>query len=195
MTSMVNKNQTRYEAALVILVPEAEALVSSFREKYDPSAGKGMPAHITLNYPFNAYDPKRSAVLDELNQLFSNYPAFDFSLTRLGQFPGLLYLVPEPIQPFKQLIQTIAERYPDSPPYGGVFSEIVPHLTIAEVKDENRFKQIGIEFSISSKGQMPINACASQIWLVETREEIWVKRSAFELSGKGKKVNRRSSII
>jgi hypothetical protein len=34
--------------ALVILVPEAEALVSSFRNKHDPSAADGMPAHITL---------------------------------------------------------------------------------------------------------------------------------------------------
>lgn len=40
------------ESALVVLVPEAEALVKSFRDRHDPSAAAGVPAHITLLYPF-----------------------------------------------------------------------------------------------------------------------------------------------
>jgi 2'-5' RNA ligase len=180
---MCNKIQTHYEAALTILVPEAEALVGSYREKYDPSAGKGMPAHITINYPFNAFDPNKLDIMDELNHLLSNYPAFDFFLTKVGHFPGTLYLDPEPAKPFGQLIQAVAESFPDSPPYGGVFTEIVPHLTVAQEEDEDHFKQIHEDFSISSKGHLPIKACASQVWLVETQEDRWVKRSSFELSG------------
>ena len=38
--------------SLVILVPEAESMVKAFRERYDPAAQAGMPAHITLLYPF-----------------------------------------------------------------------------------------------------------------------------------------------
>jgi hypothetical protein len=38
------------ESALV--VPEAEPLVKPFRDRYDPSAAAGVPAHITLLYPF-----------------------------------------------------------------------------------------------------------------------------------------------
>jgi hypothetical protein len=34
------------ESALV--VPEAEPLVKPFRDRYDPSAAAGVPAHITL---------------------------------------------------------------------------------------------------------------------------------------------------
>jgi len=40
------------ESSLMIVVPEAERLVKPFREKYDPSAAVGVPAHITLLYPF-----------------------------------------------------------------------------------------------------------------------------------------------
>jgi hypothetical protein len=43
---------TSYESALVILVPEAEAVVGRLRQRYDLSAAVGMPTHITLNYPF-----------------------------------------------------------------------------------------------------------------------------------------------
>jgi len=41
------------EVAIVVLVPEAETLVEPFRKIFDPSAAKGMPAHITINYPFS----------------------------------------------------------------------------------------------------------------------------------------------
>lgn len=41
-----------HESALVMLVPQSEALVRSFRDRYDPSAAEGIPAHITLLYPF-----------------------------------------------------------------------------------------------------------------------------------------------
>ena len=40
------------ESALVVLVPEAEGVVKPFRDLHDPSAAAGMPAHITLLYPF-----------------------------------------------------------------------------------------------------------------------------------------------
>src|ERR1051325_8060387 len=44
------------ESALVVLVPEAEVFAKPFRDQYDPSAAAGMPAHITLLYPFKAPD-------------------------------------------------------------------------------------------------------------------------------------------
>ena len=54
------------ESALVVLVPEAEALVKPFRDRYDPSAAVGVPAHITLLYPFKPPDEVDGAVLDKL---------------------------------------------------------------------------------------------------------------------------------
>ena len=40
------------ESALVVLVPEADPLVGPFRSFFDPSAALGVPAHVTLLYPF-----------------------------------------------------------------------------------------------------------------------------------------------
>jgi hypothetical protein len=40
------------ESALVVLVPAAEALVGVFRALYDPAVRVGVPAHITVLYPF-----------------------------------------------------------------------------------------------------------------------------------------------
>ena len=40
------------ESAILLCVPEAEKLVHEWRLKGDPSAARGVPAHVTLLYPF-----------------------------------------------------------------------------------------------------------------------------------------------
>jgi hypothetical protein len=40
------------ESALIVAVPEAEWAVAALRAAYDPAASWGMPAHITVLYPF-----------------------------------------------------------------------------------------------------------------------------------------------
>ena len=91
------------ESALVVLVPDAEVLVKPFRDRHDPSAAVGVPAHITLLYPFIAPDESGSAVLDDLRQCFQRFPPFDFSFAESRRFPGVLYLAPEPAEPFREL--------------------------------------------------------------------------------------------
>ena len=96
------------EATLVILVPEAEGLVQSFRDRYDPAAKAGMPAHITLLYPFKSANEIDRPVLDTLSQCFSRFQPVRFSLTTINQFPGeTLYLVPEPEDPFRELTLSV----------------------------------------------------------------------------------------
>jgi len=56
------------ESTLSILVPEAEGLVGSFRVRYDPAAKDGMPAHITLLYPFKSPSEIDGLVLDTLTR-------------------------------------------------------------------------------------------------------------------------------
>src|SRR6516225_7626903 len=126
------------ESTLVILVPEAEGLVQSFRDRYDPAAQAGMPAHITLLYPFKSRNEIDGRVLDTLSQCFSRLQPFKFSLRTINQFPGdTLYLVPEPEDPFRELTLGIWRCYPETPPYRGRYSTVVPHLTVARLIGEH----------------------------------------------------------
>jgi hypothetical protein len=68
------------ESSLMIVVPEAERLVKPFREKHDPSASAGVPAHVTLLYPFEQPAEINEIVLDNLNQCFAHFRPFAFSL-------------------------------------------------------------------------------------------------------------------
>ena len=108
------------ESTIVILVPEAEGLVQSFRDRYDPSAKVGMPAHITLLYPFKSPDEIDEVALYTLRHCFLRFPPFKFSLKTINQFAGeTLYLVPEPEDPFRELTLGIWGCYPETPPYRG----------------------------------------------------------------------------
>ncbi len=40
------------ESTLAILVPAAEPLVRDYRVRHDTSASEGMPAHVTIIWPF-----------------------------------------------------------------------------------------------------------------------------------------------
>ena len=112
------------KTALVIPVPEAEPHVGAFRTRYDGAGENGIPAHVTIVFPFG----DTAAGLDEL---FARFGPFDFALTRVERWPDALWLAPEPDAPFAELTRAVVERYPDYPPYEGEHDTVVPHLTVA----------------------------------------------------------------
>jgi 2'-5' RNA ligase len=125
-----------FEAAIDVLIPEVEPLVSTFRDKYDPSTAKGMPAHITINYPFLPGLNPDTNLYREFTKLFAGINSFSINFNKFDQFPGVVYLAPEPEAPFKELIEKVAAHFPESLPYSGAFDKVVPHLTVAHAEDE-----------------------------------------------------------
>lgn len=169
------------EAALVILVPEVEFLVEPFRLKHDPSAAIGVPAHITINYPFTpGVDPGEN-LNQTLTELFAKSEAFHFTLSRFARFPDVLYLAPEPDTPFKQLSNLVAARFPESPPYEGTFHEIIPHLTIAQNDDEGVLESVERELSVLARGYLPLSVRATHVWLMDSRGGRWQQISSYPL--------------
>jgi hypothetical protein len=122
------------ETALVILVPEAEALVAAHRRRHDPSAAVGVPAHVTVLYPFRSViDGIADAVVAGLA---ADVPAFDVTFASLARFPGeVVHLAPDPAEPFLRLMAAAFASFPDCPPYGGAIPDPVPHLTVADGVD------------------------------------------------------------
>jgi 2'-5' RNA ligase len=170
------------ESALAVLVPEAEALVASDRAIYDPSAARGMPAHITLLYPFVAPDSIDDGVLHRLRSCFVGFARFDFALTMTRRFPDrTLYLAIEPEEPFRLLTLAIWQAFPEHPPYGGRYPTIVPHLTIADRQQPSRLDEIDREFDKASQGKLPIRAHAAEVTLLDTESGRWQRRDLFSL--------------
>ena len=172
------------ESALVVLVPEAEVLVKPFRDLYDPSAALGMPAHITLLYPFKPPDEIGGAELDELRHGFARFAPFRFTLASIRRFPAeVLYLAPEPDEPFRRLILAIWDWYPETPSYGGKWPDIVPHLSVASLADEQQLDRIADEFAQVALGMLPLRATAAEVALMDNRSGRWQVRATLCLGG------------
>jgi hypothetical protein len=117
---------------IVVLVPAAEPLVERWRLRYDLPASQGMPAHITLLYPFLPESRIDDGVLERLRLLFARSAPIDLEVRRTARFPETVYLHPEPADPFRRLTAAIVAEWPEAPPYGGRFDDITPHLTVAD---------------------------------------------------------------
>jgi 2'-5' RNA ligase len=121
----------RGQSAVVVPVPDAEPLVAGWRRRLDPSAAVGMPAHITLLVPFLREERLTDEVVLWLRELCGAMPVLDVAFRRAARFPSVLYLDPEPRSELRGMALAIAARW-DTPPYGGAFDEVVPHLTVAD---------------------------------------------------------------
>jgi 2'-5' RNA ligase len=171
------------ESALVALIPAAESLVSCYRERYDPAAGWGVPAHVTVLYPFKAPEDITDDILATLTNLFSGHPAFNVSFTKTMEFPDTLFLEPDPAEPFRELTRAIAAAYPETPPYGGAFKQIVPHLTVAQSEDHEEMDKIRAEFLKDCANGLPVTARVDEVVLMDNASGRWEVRARFPLAG------------
>src|SRR6185503_17858992 len=94
----------------------------------------GVPAHVTLLYPFMPVALANESVLAKIAASTAPIAAFPFTLARIQRWPDVVCLLPEPSQTFYELIVALATAFPDYPPYGGAhaLADIVPHVTIAQ---------------------------------------------------------------
>ena len=119
------------ETALIATIPEAEPLVGALRRRYDSSADAGIPAHVTVLYPFLEESRIDAGVIGALTEVLGAHEPFEVRFTHCGRFPDALFLAPEPVGPFRALTESVFGRWPETPPYAGKFTEVVPHLTVA----------------------------------------------------------------
>jgi 2'-5' RNA ligase len=124
------------QSALLLTVPAAEAAVGPHRARLDPSARDGVPAHITVLYPFLPPAEIGPDVLAGLSRLFAGVPRFSFALDQVRWFgESVVWLGASDESPFRALTELAAEAYPACSPYGGIYEDVVPHLTIGQDGD------------------------------------------------------------
>ncbi|MDX2642007.1 2'-5' RNA ligase family protein [Streptomyces sp. PA03-1a] len=162
---------------LIVRIPDAEPAVRAWRERFDPSAQAGVPAHVTVLFPFLDENRIDARVHSALTDVLGSRHAFDLRFDSCGRFPGVLYLAPEPDAQLRVLTEVIAERWPEAPPYGGQFSEIVPHLTVADGQDDEVLDQI--EAELLSK--LPFTSRVSSVDLIVHDGANWQERASFAL--------------
>jgi 2'-5' RNA ligase len=164
--------------ALVALVPQADAVIGRWRADLDPSAAAGMPAHVTVMFPWLPVERLHDGELGALREIAADVPSFDVALTEFGRFPRTLWLAPRPADPFVRLTLDIERRWPDTPAYAGRFPSIVPHLSIGDAVDPDTLGHVVADVA----PQLPIEGRVEEIVLM-TRDDSgsWQRHSSYPL--------------
>ena len=171
------------ETALICRVPEAERYIAHYRQRFDPSARRNVPAHVTVLYPFMAPALVDAEVLSTLRGITRATPAFNYRMRETRRFPVALYLAPDPDQPFSALMDAIYRAFPDYPPFEGKFETVVPHITVAH-GDEPTLCEIEIELRIALPGA-GVAAHCNELLLIENSSGRWEVLETFTL-GQGR---------
>jgi 2'-5' RNA ligase len=170
-------------SALVVLVPAAEPAVGELRSRLDPISTRGVPAHITVLFPFVPADSLDDGVRAAVAEVVAGFPPFDAALTHPAWFGDqVLYLAPEPAGPFRALTEAVAARFPDFPPYEGAFDEVIPHLTVGDGA-----ARAVLEEAMAGLGpQLPIPVRVTGVHLLtEGVSGSWQVNAEFPLSSSG----------
>lgn len=149
----------RVPTALIVPVPAADELLD------DTARVAGMPAHITVMYPFL---PRRAVDRDAVHALATSYATiapFEVTLAELRRFPNVVYLTPEPVDALIALTHAVTSIWPDQMPYEGQYEQIVPHLTVA----------YGIDPPPQIERRLPVRARVEEVWLMRRRGRRWVR--------------------
>jgi 2'-5' RNA ligase len=181
---MSDETSEQYRAgdtALIAVVKEAEPLVADWRRRFDSSASAGVPAHVTVLVPFLNAELLDAETINDLTALFGRHDSFGVQFERCGRFPDVLFLVPTPDQPFRKLTEAVAARWPEAPPYGGQFTEVIPHLTVAH----GRQGRVLDETEAALTPQLPFAAEVASISLFVNDGDLWRQRWEFPLLGGG----------
>lgn len=123
---------------VVMIVPphELQAMAVPLLRRYAPDMLTRVPAHLTVVYPFVAYDRLDDACA-QLDQICASIVPFEVTLAGYAEFPCVVYLPPRNPQPIKRLFHRIYQHFPQCPPYGGAFGDdMTPHLTVGEFETE-----------------------------------------------------------
>ena len=124
------------QTAVLVHVPEAEPVVGRWRLQHTYDAPLGIPAHVTLLVPWVPVDELTDHTEERLAKLIGEAEPFDVTFGRTARFTDVLYLEPQPSEPFSALTAAIAAEWPEHPPYEGVHEAVIPHLTVAEGEDD-----------------------------------------------------------
>ena len=136
----------------------------------------GVPAHITVLYPWLPWSAIDSAVVGELSALVAGQGAFQLEFAATGRFPGVLYLAPDPAAPCRALTRAVHDRWPEVAPYEGRFLDVVPHLTVAVAPDD-----VLDDVERAVLPGLPVVTSVSEVTLLTVADGWWRTMAAFAL--------------
>jgi len=162
------------QSAVLVAVPEAEPVVSRHRARLDGAAALGVPAHVTVLYPFVPPPAITAGVLAALAGAVTSVGAFECRFPATAWFgEEVLWLAPQPDEPFRALTRAVCAAFPGYLPYRGGFDDVIPHLTVGDRPPGGAADLRAAEAGI--RPALPVAARVSRAWLMtgSTAPDSW----------------------
>jgi len=170
------------ETAILVPVPEAAALVDAHRLRLTRAGADGFPPHITLLYPFTDSALLTDGRIRQTAAIVAAEQPLDVSFASTAGFdsePPILYLAPEPAEPFARLTRALVAAFPEHPPYGRSDADVVPHLTVAIAAAE-----VLAPVELELLPLLPVTARVTEAWLMQRGGDgRWALRQRLPLGG------------
>jgi 2'-5' RNA ligase len=167
-------------SAVVVPIPAVEPVVAAHRARYDRAATWGVPAHVTVIFPFAPPSHIDAQVLEVLAGAVAAVPEFSITFEKTAWFGSeVLWLAPEPADPFVALTAAVTAAFPTYPPYRGAHDEVIPHLTVGHEVSEARLR----EAEADVLPRLPISANVSDValWCGSDSPGTWREMERFPL--------------
>jgi 2'-5' RNA ligase len=162
-------------SALLLQLPEVAGHLKPWVDRWPHD---GFTTHVTILVPFLNGAEIDEDVLAELLALFGGFAAFDVTFAESARFPTVIYLAPEPEQPFRDMTAAVYARWPQCPPYGGRY-DAKPHLSVLYDPTEAEFEEVEPEL----RARLPLRARAAAVDLLVYDGGRWNLRQSFPLTG------------
>lgn len=151
------------ESAVIVAVPAAELAVGEYRRRFDSSAAKGVPAHVTVLYPFVPPSQMGDDVLAAVATAVATVQRFGASWRTTGWFgEEVLWLAPEPAASFRALTTAVSRAFPEHPPYDGQFDDVTPHLTVGHLGSADQLRAVELEV----RSHLPISMDVTHVQVI-----------------------------
>ena len=153
---------------MVVRIPDFDEHIESLRGRFGlPRKPNGIASHVTVIVPFLSRDELNDGGLQTLRELCASVKPFDVTFARSARFPHVLYLAPEPAQPFIALTHALTARWPQLAPHASREKQIVPHLTVTTSRPARVFHQV--EEALRALLPLRVQVDAAQLYLFDGR--------------------------
>ena len=111
--------------------------LEAIRLAHVSNARLGVPAHVTLLFPFAPVEALADADIERAGVAIRRTKAFDVEFREAKSFEpgpteeGAVWLAPEPPGRFIEMIAALVDSFPAYLPYEGLHDTVIPHLTLA----------------------------------------------------------------
>lgn len=168
------------ETAILVPVEDAELLLSAAAKAFGFDRPPGVPAHVTLLYPFVEAEHLVLGHAQEAQRALSDVQPFECSFASIGRFddpPVAIYLEPKPVERFSSMIEALTATFPTFPPYAGTVEEVIPHLTVVETAD----RTLWAEVEEWLEPQLPVRITVQGFSIYVQTDKGWVERFTLPL--------------